>query len=135
MFMTVSLTVSAQDGYAVAPFFGERYSSNSNVSMVSLSGSQIKMKGLTKYKSMSVTGDAALSDKIAAAVGKDGSRAKSKEVSYKGGKLYFGFYLLKGGPNKRYLLFLDRRPLGKDKTTLIYLEGTLDPEEVKEMLK
>lgn len=126
----------AQEGLNVAPFFSDAYASNPKVTMISYSGNQLASRGLTMYKSISVTDDAALADKIARAVAKDGSRAESKEVSYRAGQLYLGFYFLGGrGANRKYMLYLNRRPAGREKTTLIYMEGDLDAAAVKSMMK
>lgn len=134
--VVATLGAYAQEGLNVAPYFSDSYATNADVTMISLSGKQLEGKGLTKYKSVSVTGNPLLADKISAAVSKDGIKAKSKEVSYKEGQLYFGFYSLGGsGSHRKYLLYLNRRPVGKEKTTLIYIEGSLDDEAVKKMIK
>lgn len=127
------------DAYAeslnVAPFLKEEFAANPEVTMVSMSGRQAKWEGLTLYKSVSVAGDAAKADAMAKAVRKDGVKAGFKETSYKDGKLYFGFYGLGGeGVNRKYLFYLDMRPKGVDKTTLIYIEGDWSAEEVKGMI-
>lgn len=126
----------AQGGLNVAPFFTESYVSSPSVTMVSYSGDELESKGISKYKSIAVADNKTLADKIAKAVAKDGSLAKSKEVVYKEGTLYFGFYSMGGkGKHRKYLLYLNRRPAGKEKTTLIYIEGNIDAETVKKMLK
>lgn len=140
LFITALLYVCvcayAQTGLNVAPYFSNQYTSRQEVTSVSLSGKKFSGKRVDVYRSISVTGNASLSDKITVAVTKDGVKAKSKEVSYKNGQLYFGFYQLtpeKG--RQRYLLFLNRRPVGKEKTTVIYIEGRLDPADVKKMIE
>lgn len=116
-------------------FFKEDFASDPNVTMVSMSGRQAKWSGLTSYKSVSVSGDAEKADAVARAVRKDGIKAEMKETTYKDGKLYFGFYNLGGeGKNRKYLFYLDLRPKGKDKTTLVYIEGDWTAEEVKRMI-
>lgn len=130
------LPLKAQEGLNVAPFFTEAYISDPDVTLVTFSGSQLESRGMTKYKSISVADDAPLADKIARAVSKDGSAAQSKEVKYKNGMLYFGFYSMGGkGKHRRYLLYLNRRATGKEKTTLIYIEGDLDAAAVKRIIK
>lgn len=114
-------------------FFGPEYASNPKVQMVDMNGGgpdKVKI-----YRSLSVSGDRDLADRIAAAVAKDGSRARAKEVSYKEGTLYYGFYSM-GGPQRqrRYILYLNRRPAGKEKTTLIYIEGDLGEAEIKKLI-
>lgn len=116
-------------------FFKEDFASDPNVTMVSMSGRQAKWSGLTSYKSVSVSGDAEKADALARSVRKDGIKAEMKETSYKDGKLYFGFYYLGGeGKNRKYLFYLDLRPKGKDKTTLVYIEGDWTADEVKRMI-
>lgn len=125
---------SAQKGLAVAGFFSDAYSSNPHVTLVNMTGSKLDSYGIRKYKSISVV-DEPLADRIAAAVAKDGSASQQKEVKYKGGMIYYGFYSLGGsGSARRYLLFLNRRPVGKEKTTLIYIEGNLTAEQVKKII-
>lgn len=123
------------DRLNVSPFFKEDFAKNPSVTMVVFSGEQTDWKGLYLYKSVSVSGNSAKADEIARCVRKDGAKAEFKETSFKDGKLYFGFYGLGGeGENRKYLFYLDLRPKGKDKTTLVYIEGDWSPEEVKKMI-
>ena len=120
---------------SIAPFLEEDFAKNPAVTMVSVSGKQSDWKGLSSYRSVSVSGDDAKADAIARAVGKDGARAEFKETSFKDGRLCFGFYGLGGeGYHRKYLFFLDLRPKGKSKTTLIYIEGDWTPDQVKAMI-
>lgn len=135
--LLISLSGAAASGRTlnVAPFFKEDFAKNPAVTMVSFSGGQTDWKGLSVYKSVSVTGDTDKADAIARAVKKDGARADFKETTYRDGKLYFGFYGLGGeGWNRKYLFFLDFRSKGKDKTTLVYIEGNWSADEVKKMI-
>ena len=126
----------AQDGLNVAQFFSDRYAEQSNVTLVNMSYDKNKQGGLKIYKSISVSDNPSLADKIKRAVTKDGVNAVSKEVSYREGDLYFGFYSMGGKKaSRRYLLYLNRRPKGIEKTTLIYIEGELDERAVKSMIK
>ena len=138
MILCVSLentTVKAED-LNVTPFLKEDFAKNPSVTMVSMSGKQSDWKGLTSYRSVSISGDDTQADAMARAVRKDGVKAQFKETTFKDGRLYFGFYGLGGeGPHRRYLFFLDMRPKGKSKTTLIDIEADLTPEQVKQMIK
>lgn len=119
----------------VSPFLKEDFAKNPEVTMVAMSGRKANWKDLTLYKSVSVSGDAQKADAIAGAVRKDGAKAEYKETSYKDGKLHFGLYGLGGeGYNRKYLFFLDLRPKGTDKTTLIYIEGNWSPDDVKNLI-
>lgn len=135
--LVFSLASSAASGenLNVALFFKEEFAKNPAVTMVSFSGKQTDWKGLAVYKSVSVTGDNEKADAIARSVKKDGAKADFKETSYRDGKLYFGFYGLGGeGRHRKYLFYLDMRPKGKYKTTLVYIEGDWSADEVKEMI-
>ncbi len=139
--ISVILMLSLADSYAqsrklnVSPFFKEDFAKNPAVTMVSFYGEQTDWKGLTLYKSVSVSGDYEKAEAIARSVRKDGAKAEFKETSFKDGKLYFGFYGLGGeGRYRKYLFYLDLRPKGKDKTTLVYIEGDWSPEQVKNMI-
>lgn len=115
-------------------FFSTKYASNPKVTVIDVSTDNPGYN-ITAYRSISVTGDRELADKIAAAVIKDGSRAKSKEVSFKEGMLYYGFYSMGGTrEHRRYILYLNRRPTGKEKTTLVYIEADMDEAAVKKLI-
>ena len=123
------------ENLSIDSFFREDFVKSPAVTMISVSGKQSDWKGLTSYRSVSVSGDDSKADAVSRAVSKDGAKAEFKETSFKGGRLYFGFYGLGGeGYHRRYLFFLDLRPKGKDKTTLIYIEGDWTPDEVKNMI-
>ncbi|MDE6638482.1 MAG: hypothetical protein K2K25_04315 [Muribaculaceae bacterium] len=135
--LAISLACSIASGEElnVSHFFKEDFAKNPAVTMVSFSGKQTDWKGLTVYKSVSVSGDNEKADAIARGVKRDGAKADFKETSYREGKLYFGFYGLGGeGSNRKYLFYLDLRPKGKSKTTLVYIEGNWSADEVKEMI-
>ena len=119
----------------ISPFFKEEFAKNPAVTMVAISGKQAGWKGLTSYRSVSISGDDAKADEMARAVRKDGANAVLKETSFKKGRLCFGFYGLGGeGANRKYLFFLDLRAQGKSKTTLVYLEGDWTPDQVKKLI-
>lgn len=127
--------IGKAEGLNVAPFLKEDFAMNPAVTMVSMSGKQSNWKGLTSYRSVSISGDDEKADAMVRAVRKDGVKAEFKETTFKNGHLYFGFYGLGGeGGNRKYLFFLDLRPKGKPKTTLIHIEGDWAPDEVKDMI-
>lgn len=129
-------SVWAQNGLDVGRFFTDAYTANGKVTMVSMSGEQLAGTGLRKFRSMSVSGDAALSGEIEKAVRKDGAKAAYKETSFKDGRLHFGFYSLGGkDATRQYILYLNRQGEGgAGKTTLVYIQGNLSADEVKKMI-
>lgn len=133
--ISISLSSFAQKGLNVEPYFSDSFVETSGVTLVSLNYRPEENSGMRKYRSISVVDQPQLADRIKGAVMKDGASSKSKEVSFKDGELYFGFYAMGGrGASRRYLLFLNRRPKGVEKTTLIYIEGDLDELAVKSII-
>lgn len=132
--LATTLPAIAREKLNIDKFFTSRYASNPKVTVIDVSNSDPR-EAISVYRSISVTGDRELADKIAEAVAKDGSHAQSKEVSYKEGMLYYGFFSMKGILGEgRYILYLNRRPTGKEKTTLVYIEGDLNEAEVKKLI-
>ena len=69
-------------------------------------------------------------------VTRDASKAIDREVSYRDGGLYYGFYQLKPRSGlQRYLFYLNQNRNGGNKIILIYLEGHASRDKIKEMLK
>ena len=133
MMMLVAIASMAEDRLNIDEFFSRDVSANPKVTLIDFNGRG--KERFSAYRSISVSDDRHLADRIAAAVAKDGSRAVAKEVSYKEGVLYYGFYSMGGkGKHRRYILYLNRRPTGKEKTTLVYLEADLDADEVKRLI-
>lgn len=132
--VTGLLQSAAEEKLNIDQFFSTKYASNPKVTVIDVTNSNPK-DNIIAYRSISVTDDRELADKIAAAVAKDGSRAKSKEVSYKEGMLYYGFYSMGGVmENRRYILYLNRRPAGKEKTTLVFIKADMDELAVKKLI-
>lgn len=130
------MPLSAQSGLNVAPFFSESYSKSPGVVILSMSGMEEEKYKIDVYKSITVSDNLPLSEKISKAISKDGTRARRKDVKYKGGELYYGIYFMGGrGSERKYLLYLNRIPLGERKTTLIYIKADMSFDAVKEMIR
>ena len=115
--------------------FRTRRIKRGTVSRCRLLGAEGSDSSVDDRKSLSVTDNSSLADKINRAVTKDGAKAASKKVSYKDGQLYVGFYSLGGkGEHRRYLFYLNRRPVGEEKITLIFLEGNMDSNSIMELI-
>lgn len=134
----------SQKGLGIEPFFDENtpHSPDASVNVVSITGSKLKEYDLSVYRSVSVTGDDALTRCIERAVTRDGTKAESREVSFKKGHLYFGFYALPPVDNEsrhmgenRYIFYLNSTLDGGKKTTLIYLQGKAEPWQIRQMIK
>lgn len=136
MMLTVMCSLQSQAGEALGinRFFSSKYATNPKVTVIDVSNGDSD-GDISVYRSISVSDDRELADKIAEAVAKDGSKARSKEVSYKQGMLYYGFFSMGGiGKKRKYILYLNRRPTGMEKTTLVYIEAGLDETQVKKLI-
>lgn len=140
LFAALSLPMAnAQQGMAIEQFFNEGipHAPDAKVSAVSITGRQLESQGnLSVYRSVSVTGDSELIMKIERAVTRDGTKAESREVSLKDGRLYFGFYTMPPLENEnRYIFYLNSTLSGGKKATLIFLQGKASPYEIRKMIK
>ena len=145
LILTLLLTVlsvtaaQAQDRMAIQPFFndGIPHAPDAKVTAVSVTGNQLKSHGnLSIYRSVSVTGDSELIRKIERAVTRGGTKAESREVSLKDGRLYFGFYTMPPlGNENRYIFYLNSTLAGGSKATLIYLQGEASSAEIQRLIK
>lgn len=136
--MSIMPWAIAQDRLEIASFLndGIEHAPQAQVTTVSITGKQLKQHNLSIYRSISVTGDQELTRQIERAVTHDGAKADSREVSFKDGRLYFGFYTLPPHDKEnRYIFYLNSEPTGGNKTTLIYIQGKASPEKIQEMLK
>ena len=131
-----TVAAMAQKNLDIGPFFEKEMISQKGVSMISYFDWEIEGHTVKAYKSITIADNKALADKVRTAVGRDGAKAEIKETSFKDGQLYFGFYSLGGKrDSQQYVLYLNRRPIGEEKTTLIYIEGDVDSRFVRNMLK
>lgn len=134
-----TLSASAQDGLGVKALFEKKYQAKDNVTVVFVKGQEIKRYGLTMFRSIVMAEGSALSHHVEAIVKKDASKATSKEVAVKNGRLYYGFYSfhpVKSNIN-RYLLYRNNAlgGTGKSNITLIYMEGKASMEQLRKNFK
>ncbi len=135
LLLSVLPKVLAQEGLSITPFFSQEFFEKPGITTVTVTGKKLKKTGIDIYRSLTVTGNPESSNLLEQAVKRDGAKAVSREVSFRDGKLHFGFYTLKPHDRmNRYILYLNRTEEGKRKTTLIYLEGTGDTNQIKKFL-
>ena len=123
----------AQNQPAVISIF-DKYGSSKGVTLLEISEELMKDYQIKHFKSIIFeNGNTALPE-IRRAITKDKIGAKRIKESIQDGLLMSGYYRLKTeeANMNRYLIF----KVGKNnKTTLIYIEGKLSPEELVELLK
>ena len=141
-----ALMMAAQSRLHIEALFDGRYQNSPSATEVLVTGSKAQKLGLSEYHSLTLT-DAAQLAAVEQAVTRDGLKAKEKEVEYRGGHLYYGFYVLqpaqatsvrkKPAEPQRYLFYLNQslaRTSPVDKVTLIYMRGYLSVAEVRKLI-
>ena len=141
------VSVMAQQGLNINRLFNENLKTDDWVTQelngkteIIVTGDKAKEMGLSTYHSISLnSGKKQDRESIEALVIKDGAQALDKDVEYRNGQLYYGFYTLKPNKrNKRYIFYLNQnlaRKSPKNIVTVIYMEGKKSPEEVKKLIR
>lgn len=136
--LLTTMAAMAQAGLNINRLFDGRYKKAAGATEIIVTGSQAREIGLTVYHSVSVT-DKAQAEIIENLVMKDGVQAIDKEVEYRNGQLYYGFYTMpKVKHANRYIFFLNQnlaRKSPKSNVTLIYMEGRATAGEIKKLIR
>ena len=136
--LLATMAATAQKGLNINRLFDGRYKKASGTTEIIVTGSQAYEIGLTVYHSVSVT-DKTQAEIIESLVIKDGAQAVDKEVEYRDGQLYYGFYTMrKVKRSNRYIFFLNQnlaRKSPKNVVTLIYMEGEASADEIKKLIR
>lgn len=138
MLLMTALTAWSQDGLQINALFDGRYRDNPEASETILSGSALNDYDLDRYHGLTLTGRPEAAAEIEPLVAKDGATALNREVSYRGGRLYYGFYQLPGlNGRNRYLFYINQhvRNNGGNNIVVIYLEGKARRDAIMKMLK
>ena len=137
----------AQQGLNINRLFNENLKTDEWVTQelngkteIIVTGKKAKEMGLSTYHSISLNnGKKQERESIESLVLKDGAQALDKDVEYRNGQLYYGFYTLKPiKNNKRYIFYLNQnlsRKSPKNVVTVIFMEGKKGPEEVKKLIR
>lgn len=138
MLLAIASTAWPQDGLQVNSLFDGRYRDNPAATETILSGPALSDYELKRYHGLTLTGTPDAADRIEPLVTRDGSTAINREVSYRSGRLYYGFYQLPqlNGLN-RYLFYINQHvgKSGGNNIVIIYLEGKARRETIMKMLK
>ena len=136
--MLFASTAMAQVGLNINRLFDGRYKKAAGATEIIVTGVQAREIGLTIYHSLSVT-DKSQAELVEGLVIKDGAQAIDKEVEYRNGQLYYGFYTMKKSKrDNRYIFYLNQnlaRKSPKNIVTLIYMEGLASPDEIKKLIR
>jgi hypothetical protein len=136
--MLTAMAAMAQKGLNINRLFDGRYKKAAGATEIIVTGSQAREIGLDVYHSVSVT-DKTQAEIIENLVVKDGTKAMDKEVEYRNGQLYYGFYTMsKQKSSNRYIFFLNQnlaRKSPKSIVTLIYMEGSANANKIKKLIR
>ena len=136
--LLTTIAAMAQTGLNINRLFDGRYNKASGATEIIVTGVQAREIGLTVYHSLSVT-DKNQAELVEGLVVKDGAKAVDKEVEYRNGQLYYGFYTMpKQKHSNRYIFFLNQnlaRKSPKNVVTLIYMEGSANQAQIKTLIR
>lgn len=135
------LPLSAQSGLDINKVFNGKYSDDPKVTETYITGNNnyLRKHNLSVFASFRGPADTYAS-KIQKMVLTDAAKAIGKNVRYKSGKLYFGFYILKPearGQKKinRYIYYLNTAASGGTNVLLVYMEGTASEGAVSKLIQ
>ena len=136
--LLTTMAAMAQTGLNINRLFDGRYKKAAGATEIIVTGVQAREIGLTIYHSLSVT-DKSQAELVEGLVIKDGAQAIDKEVEYRNGQLYYGFYMMKKSKrDNRYIFYLNQnlaRKSPKNIVTLIYMEGLATQDEIKKLIR
>ena len=144
----VTIHAAAQAGLQINQLFDGRFHNASNATEIVVTGEKAREIGLNVYHSLSVVNDQKAGQQIESLVTKDGAKAVNKEVEYRNGRIFYGFYTLTPlslksrkkrqlSPINRFILYLNQnlqRQKPKDTVILIYMESEQNGSYVKSMI-
>ncbi len=136
--LLTTMAAMAQTGLNINRLFDGRYKKAAGATEIIVTGVQAREIGLTIYHSLSVT-DKSQAELVEGLVIKDGAQAIDKEVEYRNGQLYYGFYMMKKSKrDNRYIFYLNQNlalKSPKNIVTLIYMEGLATQDEIKKLIR
>jgi hypothetical protein len=133
--VSLAMSASAQKGLHINAIFDGRYADLPEATEIMISGDQLRSYNLTLYHSLTLVDSPKEAARIEALVARDGAHARQREVAYRDGGLYYGFYQLQGINPNRYLFFLNQHRAKGNKIVVIYIEGSAGIDKIKSMLK
>ena len=131
--LMASISAMAQDDLNIGKAFGGKYHDNENATESIIQNKDYLLnKGITLIRTLKIQNKLSEADFIEPLVLADGAKAIEKTVSFKKGKLYYGFYKLKSIKKNinRYTIYVNKEPVGGNNINLIYIEGKADMNSI-----
>ena len=132
------MEAKSQEGLQIAELFNGQYKRKDNAIEVVVKGNQLERYKLEVFRSLTIKNDPKDFERIEKLVEQDEKHAISKETGHIGERLYYAFYCFP--PEKeRFRYIFDRnsslRKTESNELTLIYIEGNVTMDELKDMFK
>ena len=128
----------SQEGLRIGELFDVSYKRKNNAIEVTVKGETLKRYRLKLFRSLTVTNDPKDFERIEKLVEADGKDAVSKETGRIGERLYYAFYCFPPHNGRlRYVFYRNSslREVEENELTLVYIEGNVTMDELKEMFK
>jgi len=138
--MFAAVHASAQKGLSINRFFNSDYIHADDGKMVRIEGSELRQYKLTLYASVSFERQDVIKE-MEQSVIVDSKKASNKEVGHIGRRLYYAFMSMPSSntrdSSRRYIFYRNAslRSSTKKDATLVYMEGDVTMEELKNLFK
>ena len=128
----------SQERLRIGELFDGSYKRKNNAIEVTVKGETLKRYRLELFRSLTVKNDPKDFGRIEKLVEADGKDAVSKETGRIGERLYYAFYCFPPHNGRlRYVFYRNSslREVEANELTLVYIEGNVTMDELKEMFK
>jgi len=145
MFLATTSTLWAQSGLPIDGLFHGKFKDAPGSTEIVVTGDKAASMGLAVYRSLTVGAGSEAAHEVRRIVTQQGTQAVSREVEYRRGNIYYGYYVLpsytptgKRTRLNRYVFFLDQSLNTRGKANqmiVIYMESTADSETIKKLIR
>ena len=132
------MEAKSQEGLQIAELFNGQYKRKGNAIEVVVKGNQLERYKLEVFRSLTIKNDPKDFERIEKLVEQDEKHAISKETGHIGERLYYAFYCFPPEKERfRYIFYRNSslRKTESNELTLIYIEGNVTMDELKDMFK
>ena len=132
------MEAKSQEGLQIAELFNGQYKRKDNAIEVVVKGNQLERYKLEVFRSLTIKNDPKDFERIEKLVEQDEKHAISKETGHIGECLYYAFYCFPPEKERFRYIFSRNSSLRKTESnelTLIYMEGNVTMDELKDMFK
>ena len=132
------MEAKSQEGLQIAELFNGQYKRKDNAIEVVVKGNQLERYKLEVFRSLTIKNDPKDFERIEKLVEQDEKHAISKETGHIGERLYYACNCFPPEKERfRYIFYRNSslRKTESNELTLIYMEGNVTMDELKDMFK